>query len=124
VGHPKQLPEFSLKDQEVAIIEPCVTEEGAFMVDFNLFKFMERQGIESFSHLDFSKLKEHVDEDASNISKIQFSERLGICKLLYPQWDLIIARTGRVVVRRAKSEEVIEKAINVAFHLIEGSLTE
>jgi hypothetical protein len=124
VGAPRQLPEFLLKDQEVAIIEPCVTEQGAVMVDFNLFKFLERQGIESYSRIDFSNFKVKVDEIATQASKIQFSERLGICKMVCPRWDLIIARTGRVVVRRAKNEEDIEKAINVAFHLIEGSLIE
>jgi len=122
VDDPKQLPEFSLEDQDVAIVEPCVTEEGAIMVDFNLFKFLERQGVETFTRIDFAKFKEHVEKIESKVSKVQFSERLGICKILCPRWDLVLARSGRVVVRRAKSKQDIEKAINVAFTLIEGCL--
>lgn len=118
----KQLPEFSLTNQEVAIVEPCVTEEGAIMIDFNLFKYLSRQEIDTFTRVDFVKVKEMIDKTESQFSKVQFSARLGMCKLVGAQWEIIIARSGRIVVRRAKSKNIIEQAVNVAFHLIDGSL--
>ncbi len=119
----RQLPEFHLIDQNVAVIEPCTQDVGAFMVDFNLFRFLKRRENASWSQIDFKILNEHLALITKQASHVQLSDRLGICKVTCPKWEFIIARSGRIVVRRAKTREVIDQAVNFIFNLLEGSLT-
>src|SRR4030042_2591563 len=117
-----QLPEFRIDAQDVAIIEPCTQEVGAFMVDFNLFQFLDKKGKLEITKIDFKILNEHVSSITNMASHVQLSERLGICKIMCPRWEVIIARSGRIVVRRAKTREIIDLAVNFTFKLLDGCL--
>jgi hypothetical protein len=118
----RQLPEFRMDAQEVAVIEPCTQDAGAFMVDFNLFQFLEKKGNTGMSKIDFKILNEHVRSISNMTSQVQISERLGICKIMCPTWEVIIARSGRIVVRRAKNREIIDLAVNFTFKLLDNCL--
>ncbi len=119
----RQLPEFHLIEQDVAVIEPCTQEVGAFMVDFNLFCFLKRKENVSWSQIDFKILNEHVKSIKKDASQVQLSDRLGICKITCPKWEFIIARSGRIVVRRAKTRQIIDQAVNFIFNILEGCLS-
>ncbi len=119
----RQLPEFHLIEQDVAVIEPCTQEVGAFMIDFNLFRFLKRKENVSWSRIDFKILNEHVQSIKKEASQVQLSDRLGICKVACPKWEFIIARSGRIVVRRAKTRQIIDQAVNFIFNILEGCLS-
>ncbi len=118
----RQLPDFHLIEQNVAVIEPCTQEAGAFMVDFNLFRYLRRREDVPWSQVDFKILNDHVQSMKKEASQVQLSDRLGICKVMCPKWEFIIARSGRIVVRRAKTREIIDQAVNFIFNILEGCL--
>lgn len=118
----RQLPEFHLIDQNVAVIEPCTQEVGAFMVDFNVFRFLKRREDVPWSQVDFKILNEHIKSIEKIATRVQLSDRLGICKIMCPRWEIILARSGRIVVRRAKTRDIIDQAVNFMFNILEGCL--
>ena len=118
----RQIPEFHLIEQNVAVIEPCTEEAGAFMIDFNLFRYLKKRENVPWSQIDFKLLNERLKTLTNEAVQIQISDRLGICKITCPKWESILARSGRIVVRRVKKRELIDQAVNFLFNLLEGCL--